>query len=272
MKIYYLLIFTLLFSCGNESTEEIGYVGSDMEFEELLEVPATMQPPSQNNSIDTGEVTKKVVKTGGIDFQSDNIEEDYRRIREILPDFNAYMENENQSKTNQRVNYSLTIRVPASEYDTLYSSISILAFKLDNRYSNIEDVTERYFDLKTRIKNKEILEKRYLELLSKAVEIKDILEIEKHLNLVRTDIEQLQGQFNYLSKQVRYSTIHLNFYEVLPYSNSHGEGFGARLLHALETGWQGFLSFLVFSTSIWPFAILLIVFGFLFRKWRKNKK
>src|SRR5690606_37991293 len=129
----------------------------------------------------------------------------------------------------------------------------------DNRHSRIEDVTERYYDLRTRIKNKKILEQRYLALLDKATEVKDILEIENNLNQVRIEIEGLEGQFNYLSKQVRFSTINLTFYEVLPYTfdPSQREGFGARFLSALDSGWQGFLSFLVGLTTLWPFIILI---------------
>ena len=75
----------------------------------------------------------------------------------------------------------------------------------------------------------------------------EILEIEKNLSEVRTEIESLQGQFNYLSRQVNYSTINLSFYEVLPYVNdsSQRKGFGQRILSALDNGWQSFLLFLV---------------------------
>jgi hypothetical protein len=132
----------------------------------------------------------------------------------------------------------------------------------------------RYYDLTTRITNKKALESRYVELLKQASEIKDILDIERNLNQVRTEIEQLQGQFNYLSKQVNFSTINLSFYELLPYvyDGSQRKGFGARLLSSLNNGWQGFLSFLVGLTAIWPFILLTVVGIYMFRKLRKGWK
>lgn len=156
----------------------------------------------------------------------------------------------------------------------IYSSLSSLAFHLDNRYSNIGDVSARYYDLETRIKNKKALEQRYIKLLEKASVIKDILEIEKNLNEVRTEIEGLQGQFNYLQKQVNLSTINLSFYEILPYvyDSSERRGLGARVLSALGNGWQGFLSFLVGITTLWPFVILFTGGIFLFRKLRRIRK
>jgi len=250
---------------------------ADMEFEDVLDIPPTEQPappPPNQQTNEEQERTKKIIKTGGIDFQTDNIDEAYNKIRKLLPKYDAYIENENQSKTTQRISFNLTIRAPSVVYDTLYSHLSTLAYRLDNRYSNVEDVTMRYYDLTTRITNKKALESRYVELLKQASEIKDILDIERNLNQVRTEIEQLQGQFNYLSKQVNFSTINLSFYELLPYvyDGSQRKGFGARLLSSLNNGWQGFLSFLVGLTAIWPFILLTVVGIYMFRKLRKGWK
>ncbi|MEL7147867.1 MAG: DUF4349 domain-containing protein, partial [Bacteroidota bacterium] len=138
--------------------------------------------------------------------------------------------------------------------------------------------TERYYDLKSRIKNKKALEERYLDLLKKARDMKDILQIERSLNEVRTDIERLQGQFNYLSKQVQLSTIQLQFYELIPYSGgtSGKRTFIDRITAAFDNGWGGFQSFLVGLATLWPFIILAIGGIYLFRKlrrsWKKKKK
>lgn len=273
MKIFYPALFLIFFACGSEGEKAAYPESGDLDMNTVYEVPPTNQTTLKKPPVDE-EITQKVVKRGGIDFQSENIEEDYIRIRELLPKYDAYIESENQTNSPQRISYNLTLRVPSEAYDTLYTSLSTLAFRLYNRYSNIEDVTERYYDLKTRIENKKALEARYRELLGKASEIKDILEIERNLNEVRTDIERLQGQFNYLSKQVSFSTIHVSFYEVLPYiyDTSNRKGFGARIMTALDSGWQGFLTFLVRITMIWPFVFLVILGVFFFRRLKIRKK
>ncbi len=277
MKSFPLILLILIsVACHNQNSGEYLALGdADMEFEDLLEVPPTKQSaPPQPGQVSEQERSKKIIKNGGIDFQSENVQIDYEKIRELLPKYDAYIEHENQSKTTQRITFDLTIRVPSAVYDTLYSDLSTLVYRLDNRYSNVEDVTMRYYDLKTQITNKKALETRYIELLKQASEIKDILEIERNLNQIRTDIEQLQGQFNYLSKQVNFSTINLSFYELLPYvyEGSQRKGFGARILSALNNGWQGFLSFLIGLTAAWPFILLIIGGIYLFRKLRKRWK
>ena len=240
-------------------------------------VPATMQSKvmaSPNQTPQEINPAKKVVKTGGIKFKSENIQSDYQQVLKLLPIYDAYVENENQSKSSYEITYSMTIRVPAVAYDTLFSSIVSSTGKIERKYSNVEDVTERYYDLKSRIKNKEALELRYIDLLKKAKSITDILEIERNLNTVRTDIERLQGQFNYLSKQVSFSTIQLDFYETVPYVYESGDrqGFGDKLLKALDSGWQGFLYFLIGITTLWPFLILLAGIIYLIRFLRRRIK
>ena len=103
-----------------------------------------------------------------------------------------------------------------------------------------------------------------------------MLEIEKNLNEVRTEIERYQGQFNYLSKQVAFSTINVSFYEVLPYvyDSSRRTGFGARILSAMDNGWQVFLTFLVALTTLWPFLIIgiggIYLLRIVRRRWKKK--
>ncbi|MBL3658268.1 DUF4349 domain-containing protein [Fulvivirga sediminis] len=270
-----IILFFVACSAENSAKYEVNE-NSEVEFEDALEIPATERAtrPAQQQQAPAEEKTRKLIKTGGLDFQSEDIDKDYQKIRALLPKYNAYIEHETQLKDPYRITFDVTIRVPSAVYDTLYSSLTSLAYRVDNRHSNVEDATMKYYDLLARISNKKALEARYVSLLKKASKIKDIMEIEEKLNETRVDIEQLQGQFNYLSKQVSYSTIHLKFYEIIPYEASEykEDGFGTKLLKAFKSGWEGLLSFLVALAVIWPFILVLVSGIFLFRKLRTRNK
>ena len=172
----------------------------EADFEEMMmaePMGKTMSAPQE--TLDN-EFTRKVIKTGGIEFESNDIEQDYQKIKSILPKYGAYIENENQSKSSSQINYNLTVRVPATTYDTLFSSVVSMAGKITNKYSNQQDVTDRYYDLQTRIKNKKALETTYVDLLKKATKINDILDIERNLNQVRTEIERLEEKQGNIQK------------------------------------------------------------------------
>ena len=246
------------------------------QFEETIEIPNTRQEVySSETKVLSSDISQKLVRSGGINFQSEDLEKDYQQIKGMLGGFDAYLENESQSNDQFRKTYNLSIRVPSDKYDSLLNRISGIAFKVDSKYSNTDDVTERYYDLQSRIQNKKELEKRYREILTKANEVKDILEIERNLNEVRTDIEMMEGQFNYLNNQIKFSSLQVQFYEELPYelNSPKKKGFWVRIFNAVDNGWQVFLTVFVGLVTLWPFYLAGgLVFVLVMYLKRRNKK
>lgn len=273
MKLFLILSF-IIAACSNNSPENVDFVSGD--FVETTEVPNTrLEAPPSDLKLLSPDISQKLIRSGGINFQSEDLEKDYQEIKGLLGGFNAFLENENQSNDNYRKSYSLSIRVPSDRYDSLLNAISGIAYKVENKYSNLDDVTERYYDLQSRIQNKKELEKRYREILSKANEVKDILEIERNLNEVRTDIEMMEGQFNYLSKQIQFNSLQVQFYEELPYelNSPKRKGFWVRIFNALDNGWQVFLTVLIGLVTLWPFYLAgALVFILVIYIKNRNKK
>ena len=273
MKLFFALAF-IIAACSNNPSENSDFVSS--EFEETIEIPNTRQEVySSETKVLSSDISQKLVRSGGINFQSEDLEKDYQQIKGMLGGFDAYLENESQSNDQFRKTYNLSIRVPSDKYDSLLNRISGIAFKVDSKYSNTDEVTERYYDLQSRIQNKKELEKRYREILTKANEVKDILEIERNLNEVRTDIEMMEGQFNYLSNQIKFSSLQVQFYEELPYelNSPKKKGFWVRIFNAVDNGWQVFLTVFVGLVTLWPFYLAGgLVFVLVMYLKRRNKK
>lgn len=272
MKLFWIVTF-IVAACGGGSLE-VPSTGIVDDYS-IVEVPDTEQPAAFVSETDISApstVEKKIRKSGNISFQSQDLDKDYAQIKSLLPRYKAYIENENQSNDQYRRNYQLSIRVESAHFDSLLNAVATLAWRVEYKNATIDDVTERYYDLKTRIENKKALELRYRDLLSKANQVKDILEIEKNINEVRTDIEMMQGQFNYLSSQIQYSSLDVQFYEELPYAVNSGQkkGFGNRILNALSNGWNGLLTILVGFVTIWPFYLIGIAIFILIRFLRKK--
>jgi hypothetical protein len=276
MKLFWIVTF-ILAACGGGSLD----IPSNevIDDDSIIEVPVTGQPApfaSESNLSEPAPVEKKIRKSGSISFQSQNLDKDYAQIKSLMPRYKAYIENENQSNDQYRRNYQLSIRVEGAYFDSLLNAISSLAWRVEFKNATTDDVTERYYDLKTRIENKKALEQRYRELLAKANDIKDVLEIEKNINEVRTDIEMMQGQFNYLSSQIQYSSLDVQFYEELPYAlnPTQKKGFGNRIANALANGWNGLLTILVGLVTLWPFYLvgigIFLLISYLRKKGKKN--
>jgi len=279
MKILTLLFVFLVAACDGGGSESYNSEGAyadikaaPMEVTEesmVLKQGSSVQPPSTQQS----EIKKKVIKKGGLSYKVDETKNEYSRLSELLTKYEAYIASENESKGYDRINYSINIKVPPQNFDPLIEEITKNK-TIENRWVNADDVTARYYDLQSRIENKKKLEERYQEILKKAENVRDILEVERNLNQVRGEIESLQGQFKLLTHQVNYSTIDLTFYQLIPYEYNQEQrpGFGTRLLNAFSGGWNGFLTFLVIMVQLWPFGLVAAGLLFLIKRIRGTRK
>jgi predicted nuclease with TOPRIM domain len=69
------------------------------------------------------------------------------------------------------------------------------------------DVSDNYADVKIRLDNAEKARTRYLELLAKAENVEAALKVEKELERLNTEIDQLRGQMIKMEHDVRFSTL-----------------------------------------------------------------
>ena len=276
MKTLTILMIFLMAACGGNGSSSSSTAA--MEAAPMMEMSESDASSSNirkvsNQSPQDPEIEKKVIKTGGLSYRVESTKEEYQRLSGLMEKYNAYISSENENKGYDRINYNVSIKVPPQNFDALIKDVTE-GKKLDNRWVNTDDVTSRYYDLQSRIENKKKLEDRYQEILKKADKISDILEVERNLNQVRSEIESLQGQFKLLNHQINYSTLNISFYELVPYELDQEQrpGFGTRLLNAMSAGWQGFQTFIVYLLALWPFGLLALGVVWVVRKVRARKK
>ncbi|MCH8919983.1 MAG: DUF4349 domain-containing protein [Chloroflexi bacterium] len=133
---------------------------------------------------------------------------------------------------------TVTIRVPAEVYASVMSQLRGIAEEVRSEISEASEVTEEYTDLQARLRNLEATEAGYLELLTKAEEISDILIVQDRINSVRLEIEQVQGRINLLDSLTDLATITVQL--TLPVAPAEepdgGQGWAAE---AWDVAWEG---------------------------------
>ena len=82
--------------------------------------------------------------------------------------------------------------------------------ELLSRSISTEDVSENYYDLETRLETRRILQAKLESYLENAKTITDLLEIERQLNDVTSELESMEKQFRRLSNQIDFSTISIS--------------------------------------------------------------
>lgn len=113
----------------------------------------------------------------------------------------------------ERSRYTVVLRVPAERFrdvlDELRRLGDVLALDWD-----ASDVTEAYTDLEIRLRNALEVRERLAGLLERAETVEEALAIERELERVTLDIEQMRGQLRMLADRIAYSTITVNFQEL----------------------------------------------------------
>ena len=257
-RLLLLLIFaTLLIGCeksGNESTVS----------NELTSIQPTIEKFDQD--------LQKLIKEANLKFRTKDNQKAYSQINNSLKGFGAYISEENTFNSNNRTGFDLTIRVPVDRFDSLLNFIltNVNIKELDNKSTQIKEVTEEFIDIQARIKIKKEFEQKLSDLLKQSKTLSETLEVQKQLTDLRADIESIEGRLKYLTDQVNYSTVRVSFYENTKYS----EQFFGDFWDAIKEGWQVFLHLIILLTYLWVVivAILLIRWGFKFYKCKNKNK
>lgn len=272
MKKLFLLIFvsSIVISCDNkkynddvdlnETVVSSLQASADYNFESVVKKKSN----AKNEEIS---VNRKFIKNGRVVFKTDSISKTKSRINQLIKQFKGYVSSDNTSKNNTRINQYLTVRIPAKNFDAFLSELSKGVNEYDSKDITISDVTEQFYDLQSRLKNKKELEKRYLQILGKAKSVKEILEVEKEIGKLREDIESAEGRLKYLSSQIDLSTLTITFYKEIEAKTEKTN----RFVEAFNDGILAIKNFGIFLVSIWPFAILIsIVYLIVRRKFKKR--
>jgi hypothetical protein len=162
-----------------------------------------------------------------------------------------------------------TLRIPVEAFVACKEELAGLG-SLENERITTQDVGEEYVDVESRIASKKQIENRLLEMLKdRTGALKDVLELEAKLGVVREEIDRAQGRLNYLSNQTALSTIHLTVREAQEYEPVRAPTFATNVSDTWNGSVRrvgGFLSAVsLFFVAITPWAPLLVVMGLLLR-------
>jgi hypothetical protein len=253
-------IFILISFFGCENYEQDS---KSMNFGEMRMVDEELQIVEPNN-----EIQRKLIKNGEIEFESENIKDTRKDIFQAIEKFKGYSSSDAEYKNSYEISNTIIIRVPTENFDNLLKEIANGVTKFDKKEITIKDVTAEFLDIEARLKTKKELENRYLEILKKATTVTEILEVEKQIGDLRSDIESIEGRLKFLNNQVSFSTLNVRIYERI----SEQTEFGEKFKNGFKNGWDNLILFFVFLVNIWPF-ILIIIGAFIFIKiWRKRRK
>ena len=145
------------------------------------------------------------------------------------------------SQTEASTSGTMTIRVPASHFDSAVGQVAQLG-TVESSTVTGKDVTNQYVDLQAHLQN--LIGRRAVlrGLLARTTTIGESLTVYNELNDVQLQIDQLQGQLRYLNDQVAVSTLTVDLHETSAPGTSEAQGdiHNPSLSRAWDRAVQGF--------------------------------
>lgn len=218
--------------------------------------------------------TKKIIKNGTMRIQTEAFNESKKRIDQVVKVLKGYYENEELDKNDSIIQYRLIIRLPSGNFEKLVSGIEDGKDEIVFKKVNVNDVTEEFLDIETRLENKRRYLKRYKELLEKARNVNEILSIEENIRQLMEEIESKEGRLKYLNDQVDLSTLRINLFKEYPakISKPVETPFSSKAGASLGKGWNSIIHFLLWIVSKWPVILLIGILAWIIRrKWKQRK-
>lgn len=211
---------------------------------------------------------KKIVKTATLQAEVIDFSLYSQGLVQRVKALGGYISQEQQNQTDYRIENTVTIKVPVSQFDQAVATLLKDVQKVDTRQISSEDVTSAYIDSKSRLEAKKEVRLRYLELLKSARNMKDIIEVQKEINYIQEEIEMVTGRINYLGHASAMSTIHLTYYQVLnmPGGSKGTPGFIEELKDSFANGWYWLGELFIGLVAIWPLVLLIVFVALLIRR------
>jgi len=258
-----------------------GYGGTAVAYERWDMNESVPMPISEPESAPADSL-RKIIFNYDYQLETKDMQATLNAIEAAVAASGGFVSYSNQSGRDDEGQFwyaQMTLRIPTRNAVFFEHAVEH-AGHVRSKNSSGRDVTDEYFDIEARLRTLTTQETRLLELLRQSGDLSDLLQIERELTRVRTDIERLTGSLRRYDDLIDLATFTLYVHSVREFTPPTTTSFGTRLWQSVTGSLRGSLRFfqnsLIVLVYVLPYAlaagvIALIVFKVFFRKRRDRK-
>jgi hypothetical protein len=231
------LVHTLLCSlivvsgCGAQMSKDAAYMAPAEEFVGNAEEAAV--PADAEVRPDVAQVPRKIIYEAEVRLVVRDFAEVETELPKLVKEHGGYLANVSIDRATGQQRYGTwQARIPTDQFEQFLSAASKLGVP-ESRSQTAQDVTEEFFDLEAQIANKKRLEERIIKLVEESKgKLKEIIEVERELARVRSEIEQKEGRLRYLTNRTALTTVTITVREQQDYVPPEAPTFLTRIQQA----------------------------------------
>ena len=254
--------------------------GNGAMFQMAADMDYAMKEPAPEKQEEDG---SKIIRTVNLSLRTQQYEKDYEALRQMVADFGGRIESlstsgDGSAGSLRRANF--TLRIPSGALDDFVGGARQVG-NVSSYSESSEDVSANYYDTQTRLATQQAKLQRLTELMEKAEDVSDLIEIEGAISDAQYWIDYYTGQIKSYDSRVNDSYVYLNLREISSAVAADDKQLtlGERIVNAvtasLETAGDVLQSLVIFLIAALPWLLVLVavilVIRAIVRRKRKRK-
>lgn len=219
------------------------------------------------DSSDKGGVTeRKLIRKIYLSTETEDMDTLLAAIDSKVSALGGYMESREVYTGSRYASYDsrrhadLVIRIPKDKLDEFVAHVGKES-NITSSNETSDDVTLTYVAVQSRMTALQKEEARLLELIDKAANLSELLELEKRLTEVRTDLENVTSQLLLYDNLVDFGTIEISISEVQKLTPVQEPGFfnriGSGFMESLRNLWTFLKELAIFLVVASPYLVTI---------------
>jgi hypothetical protein len=228
------------------------------------------------------QMERKIIRNAQLTLEAPKPEEIRAKVQTLAESRGGFVLSADTSTYGGVSTVKIVVRVPAAQFPGVLEALHGVGARVAQENVTGQDVTDEYYDLEARLRSQRAIEAQYLEILKRAVTIKDTLDVQQKLGEIRTEIERAEGRRRLLENQASLSTLTITITREAPASVVHETGFFAGVKrdvsHAVRDAGEvavGIVSggIRLLGVLLPVFVMIVLPFGLFVRwLWRRGAK
>jgi Domain of unknown function (DUF4349) len=282
------VFFVLIFAgcAGSASSTNGATYSAPNTHASSLSTGASSSTNSSSQDTTTSDVGPQyLIKTLNVDMQ-------VKDTRKVANSIQAWITATDPRASSSGTNYeqagnnlydiSLSFSVQATIYPQIYQYLRDYTINNDGQLvkfnESVQDVTNTYVDMQSRLQNLRVEQGRLQNLLNQAQNLNDILTVQQKLTDVEGQIETDEAQLNTLTSQVTFYTVSISLEPIAvappPLAQTNGGWSITQVFHdaftaSLALG-EGLIAFIVWLLAFSLYIIPIAVIAWFGHRWYKR--
>lgn len=162
-----------------------------------------------------------VIQDTGLSLQVKDVSKSIKEIERTTQELGGFLIRSYLSKPESAASGNISVRVPEEKRAEAMEAFKKEAVKVVSESVQGTDVTDEYTDLQAQLEVLEKTKAKFESILNQAVEVKDLLEVQRELLSVQKQIDNVKGQQKFYEQSAKLSkiTVYLSTDDLaLPYA------------------------------------------------------